>query len=360
MLTVYFLLCFIIAITLINCSYLNNKTRGTLFSRNEVEVIKGLAAFFVIIAHIYINGEHTSTGGLDGNITKAVGGALSQLGGIGVMLFFFFSGYGIEEGYGNREVGKQYIINRLKKVYLVYLFIKLAILAVEALVGLVSIECIFKRLVDICCIEDWFVLVIVLEYVFYYLVTKLFPKNKLVLLFFLNVVMGCLFFYLRLAARWYNSMWLFVVGVAFSLFQKEIIELNGRWGFIVILCSFAIFVGLGAVFAINKGETWCEVFKPISGMALMLLLANFFRFFQLNSPILKWGGQKSLYLYIVHLSLINYFDGLERVEIAICFLVLTVIVVLLLGFILNGASKLCKLFGKCVLDLDKDGVRKGK
>ncbi len=338
--TVYMLLLLLAAITLIDISYMDSRTRVVLFERNEVNAIKGLSAFFVIIAHIYLNGEYQPTIGLAGDVMKIAGGALSQLGGIGVMLFFFFSGYGIEEGYGHRDVGKRYIINRIKKVYLVYIFIKCVMLIFKTIFGLASVETFFQKFIDICCIEDWFVLVIFFEYVFYYLAAKISLKNKLMLLLALNVIMGGMFFLLKMPARWYNSMWLFVVGVAFSIYQNKILELNERRRNIILSSSFLIFVGLGALFAFNKGELWCEVFKPLSGMALTILLANFLQFFHLDSPILKWGGQKSLYLYIVHLSLIEYFIGLDRVEIAVCFLVLTVIVVELFVLSLNSIAKL--------------------
>ncbi len=333
MITEIVIIVMLLYISLIGVSYFKGTDKEVLIDRDDSYALKGLAAFFVIAAHTYLGGTYTIISGLNGVPFKAIGSILAQLGGIGVLIFFYLSGYGIEEGYGNKEIDKQFIINRLKKVYFPYLYIKFVLLFGETVVGLYDVSVLPKKIIDICCIEDWFVQVIMIEYLFYFMVGRFDLKRKLLLLFVLNAFIGAIFVFMRLPSRYYNSMWLFVIGVASSLYQDMILDVIKEKNIIIILGSMATFIGFGAIFAMNKGAMWCEICKIIAGVALIVLLVSTMQYVKLGSPILKWGGKKSLYIYIVHVSIMGFFCNMERIEMALCFIVLSLVVTVVLDLL---------------------------
>lgn len=66
-----------------------------LLMRDASTALKGLSAFFVIAAHIHGWTEGLVPVAAWSKLTDIV---LTQLGGMGVLVFFFLSGYGIQEG----------------------------------------------------------------------------------------------------------------------------------------------------------------------------------------------------------------------------------------------------------------------
>ena len=266
-------------------------------SRDDSTALKGLSALFVIAAHVHywLLPEILTTTG-----DKIVHIFLAQLGGMGVMLFFFLSGYGIQEGYGYRAVDKTYLVKRAQNVLIPYVILKLVFLLIDLLLGIAEPNEIMERLFGIVTLEDWFILVIVIEYVFYYLARKIIRNYFLVLLFAFNVALSILFIMQGREDRYINSMWLFLFGIIVSMYQSQLLEIIHRRYYFMLIISLAVFVGLGAIFVNNKGALWSDLIKPVSGMALCIFLICILQKIHLDSGILSWSGKRSLYLYIVH------------------------------------------------------------
>ena len=289
---------------------------NTLFSRDDGIALRGLAAIFVLISHIYVYGDFQNIEA-NGFFFRIIGIALTQLGGLGVLLFLFLSGYGIQEGYRTREVGLKFVLNRIKKVYIPYLCIKVIFYIITIIWGIGSV----------LYPEDWFILIISIEYFLYFIARKLTQKNVFLVMLISNILLASFFIVMKFPAKYYNSVWLFVVGVAFSCYQQTIVSALNRHSAISTAASMLIFILCGVSFTMNKGELWSEFLKPVSGIALILLLCCMLRYFRINSPILLWCGKNSLELYIIHVSLHAFFKHLNSLGSIILYIILSVILV---------------------------------
>ena len=269
-----------------------------LLTRNATTVLKGLSAFFVIAAHTHAwlqDSVQTIT------INKFTDIILTQLGGMGVLIFFFLSGYGIQEGYGKRVVDRTYIYKRIKNVHLPYVELKLFFTIAGLLTGSITVKDIPARLLGILTLEDWFIFVIVIEYFFYYVARKVLRQNYILLLLVLNIGLTIIFILQNRADRYINSMWLFLFGIILSMYQESFYKILKNHIIPVSLLSLMLFFITGAIFAINKGALWADIVKPISGMALCVFLICITHGIRLNSPFLAWGGRgrstSTLYTY---------------------------------------------------------------
>lgn len=122
-----------------------------------------MSAFFVIAAHYMVWVDEMTRYATN----VVVKGIVGQLGGIGVLIFSFASGYGIFESYGYREVDKTYIIERFKGVYFPYILMKLIFLVPYHALGLSNGK-VISELISILLVEDWFIHVIVIQYIVFF------------------------------------------------------------------------------------------------------------------------------------------------------------------------------------------------
>ena len=243
------------------------ETNGKLLLRENSTVLKGLSAFFVIAAHTHnwLKAYFTLT-----SYEKLTDVVLSQLGGIGVLIFFFLSGYGIQEGYGKGTVDNKYLIKRAENVLIPYAVLKLLFLFIELFLGVTSFSNVPARLLGIATLEDWFIFVVVIEYIFYYVSKKLSSSSYSVIIVLLDAALSILFIYQGRADRFINSMWLFVFGVFVSRNQGKLLNTMTNNYFLMMALCFLLFVIFGGSFAINKGVLWADLFKPISGVGICI------------------------------------------------------------------------------------------
>ena len=273
-----------------------------MLSKEMTTALKGLSAFLVIAAHTHnwMKPEITSS-----TIDKFNDLVLTQLGGIGVLVFFFLSGYGIQEGYGHKSVGKSYILKRLRNVIVPYVVLKLIFLFVDLLIGSDSISNIGFRFLRIITFEDWFIFVVVIEYTFYFVARRIMKEKHIAFMILMNIALAILFIFQNRADRYINSMWLFIFGVLISKYQKVLMDLSQRHYYLVLISSLLVFLFMGAIFAIYKGVLWADFFKPISGMALCVFLMMTMRMISIKSPFLMWGGRgRFTFILLIYVYLI--------------------------------------------------------
>lgn len=159
-----------------------------------------------------------------------------------------------------------------------------------------------RRLLSVLLIEeDWFVHVIMVQYIVFWVLWKFLGRKRLVLG---SAVADCLLSVLYILMdkpdRWVNGLWLFTFGMWCSMHKTQIkgFFARRRWGKI-ILCG-AGFAGLGLVFALYKGAGWANLVKPVSGFFLCGGLCGLMQAVSFRSPAMQWFGKRSLHLYVVH------------------------------------------------------------
>lgn len=272
----------------------NTGNKVQLLDKNDTNFIRGISALFVLVAH-YAIWVQANTNGIN-SIAYAL---LSQLGGIGVLLFFFVSGYGINESYSNKKIDKTYLIKRFKGVYLPYIFTKYILLIISLFfdMSLFTVRNVFSILL----VPDWFIFVIILQYISYYLARKYFSRNSLVFCLIANIVFTIWFVITDKPIGWYNALWLFTFGIVVSMYQDKITTFISKHKICYAFVCLFMFLAFGVVFALFKGAAFANIFKPISGMFLSIAICCIFGLIKIDNLFSSWLGKRSLHIYIIHM-----------------------------------------------------------
>lgn len=271
------------------------------FTKESSLVIRGISAVFVFTSHFQIWMDAF----LERKTPRLVQFSVGQLGGIGVLLFFFVSGYGIMETYGRKEISKDYFSKRFWGVFFPYVLIKILLLVISYCFSF-SRENFWHEFWVIFSIPDWFVFVILLQYIAFYFAHKLLPKYVIILSVIFDILFTIWFVIEDKPIGWFNALWLFTFGLVVSKYKKVFWNLfsKNRGHFLAILCLG--FVICGFLFAIYKGSSWANFVKPLSGIFLSLLCVALLNKVEVTSILARWAGTRSLYIYIIHISVWDY------------------------------------------------------
>lgn len=287
-----------------------------LLDKNDTSVLRGISAFFVISAHYMVWVDE-----IVGNTNIFMKLIVGQLGGIGVLVFFFVSGYGLYESYGDKRINYVYIIKRLKSVYFPYILMKFLMLLCELLLGY-RVENIGKSIISILLVEDWFIHVILIQYIVFYVAKKISNKYVVLISIIVDIGLTIMYIYLGRPIGWFNALWLFTFGLVVSKIQPLVIDsIEKKYKLSLGLC-FLLFVIIGLLFAVNKGQLWANILKPLSGVFLCLLICILMRKIRFGNAIIGWAGKRSMHLYIVHIFMWNILlevqNPIYRLWLAIC------------------------------------------
>lgn len=191
--------------------------------------------------------------------------------------------------------------------------------------------------------EDWFIHVIVIQYIVFFLASKINKRYLVTITIGADSILTVIYFCMNKPIGWFNALWLFAFGMFAAKYKEKIINIINKYYYQSLVVSFICFVLSGYVFALNKGAVWANVFKPVSGMFLCLCICIIMRKCRLNSPIVMWGGHRSLYLYIVHIavwSLVRAGNAIVRLWVALLVTILvTEIIYKMITFVVNFCDK---------------------
>lgn len=276
----------------------NRKEEENLLNRTDTKILRGISALFVVMAHYmaYLNRAGC-------NINRYVYAIISQLGGIGVLIFFFVSGYGIYISYMNKEPGWDFVWKRLKTVYLPYVSIKVILEVIYAVIGMQT-RTWGSALLSILLVEDWFIKVIILQYIIFFISWRYIGKTRVIRFgIFADAVLSLIFIVEERPIGWFNALWLFTFGLICGKYEKKICALfkSKLW---CKVGSLLIGFGMaGILFAVFKGEMWANILKPLSGILLCLALCGGGQCIRLGSPVMLYVGERSMHIYIVHINM---------------------------------------------------------
>lgn len=290
----------------------------SLLRRWETGVIRGISAIFIIESHFLAWAIE-----MGAEVNKILQLIIGQLGGIGVLLFFFVSGYGIYESYAKKTPSWDYIKKRLENVYIPYVFMKTIILLIFLVEG--KINNLHDEILRILLLEDWFIRVIVLQYLSFFFLWKFLKKGKsrekiIIGSLLIDCILSVVFVVKQRPLGWFNALWLFTVGFVVAEYKEKLIiwfQKNFITKCIVLFVGFLI---SGAIFAYFKGEVfWINVFKIVSGCFLVLLLCGILQKRELKSNVLTYVGERSMYYYIVHLNVWELLNFINNINLKVIF-----------------------------------------
>ncbi|MCQ2527732.1 MAG: acyltransferase [Saccharofermentans sp.] len=295
-------------------------TTDTLITKSDSAYLRGISALFVVFAHYFIFSEKEGV-----KFNSIIQFAVDQIGGIGVLLFFFVSGYGVYFSYKNRKPTLDFLLRRVKTVYIPYVIIKLVFLVVNLILN--RVESIPKAIFYIITVEDWFIHVILILYILFFVFWKLDTRKFFIATLISNAALTVIYILLERPIGFFNALWLFTAGMFMAEAREAINKFFQTKLFVKIAICFVAFVGLGLIFALFKGAMWANIFKPAAGVAICLGIIGLLKVIKLNSFIINEVGKRSLYYYIVHIAVWNFMDSFSFVPRFWISLSLTVIVV---------------------------------
>ncbi|MCM1144050.1 MAG: acyltransferase [Blautia sp.] len=229
------------------------KAAGTdaLLKKEDTDTVKGIAVAFVILAHLV---NDLQADGMEHSLLQIY----TVTGGMGVLLFFFVSGYGIYKSYGHRkpdirdaQTGKSaagvFLYKRFRNTYLPCVWIQFTFCLLDSLqTGHFSWkEALFESLLG-----AWFVDVILIQYLIFCL-SWILAKERQGLFMALNLlfsILAAVIFYLcGLNARWYNGLLMFPVGMLVAWQEpKLLLSMRKRW-LIHLGTYFTLFLFWGGI-----------------------------------------------------------------------------------------------------------------
>lgn len=286
---------------------------GKLCSKEYCSVIKGIATCFVMISHLTILlGSKYNTG---------VFKLFDVLGGMGVLLFFFLSGYGLFVGYYGKENYMSYLIKRLNNVVIPYLILKVIFWVIKCIAG--------KALsfgVLLAGFDDWFIDVILIQYIIFLICWKIFGKNARMLIgviFVSNVALSLFFMALKFNPRWYNALLMFPIGMIFAALKGKLHDIIVSHRILTLIVPAVLFMGFGGGFAVLKQAQFSGILKICAGVFLSAVVFRLSSSIELRSSVMRYIGNNSLYFYIIHLEILKLIEGYYEIDPVIaCYIIL--------------------------------------
>lgn len=187
---------------------MENSVKKGWISKNTSLFLRGIATLMVILSHFFEWSE-SDIGSI--RVAKFV----QALGDPGVGIFFFLSGYAMYKSYGQKKTDGQYIIKRLRAVYIPYIVISLIKDIYRKSIGDYDAGKLWELLKGG---NLWFITVIMIIYIAYYFVGKL-PEYRVAIMtvFILDL---SLFYKIRgYQIFWYDAIWAFALGLIIAEFE---------------------------------------------------------------------------------------------------------------------------------------------
>lgn len=288
----------------------------------DTENLRGIAALFVIFAHYTLKMKHM---GYSLGVCKP----FTWLGGMGVCIFFFLSGYGMSCSAKKNGMTLKKLIRRILTIYL-------PILAVRAVFMLIEHFTLEKPegsgVLYFLGLENgpWYLNELIIMCVLFFAAYRVGKENRGIWLGTLIgalAVMSICFYLLGFPARWYDSNMMFALGTAVALYKEEILEFLKKHYYGKMIFFVLCFLSSTAVYTTVKGEWIAVILKIISGLTLNILALMVIMRVPLQSKVLQYCGKRSLYLYLTHISLwvicAEHFKNIQAVF--VISLVLTII-----------------------------------
>lgn len=291
--------------------------------------ILGISAILIILHHISQKfGTSTSAGALH---------VLEDFGVCFVGLFFFFSGYGLMKSVRKKD---NYLKGFLKKRYasiLIPFYVCIIIFVLYNIwKGAKYNSHDFLNFLSgwiLLNTHMWYIVEIAVLYLAFYIVNRL-VKNKGVMIGIMAVLVilmmiGSLLLghgkYWFQGEWWYNTSFLFVIGMMIANWEEPIVAFVKRWYYLVLI----VFVGLYIVFykatmyMLKAHSYWSEVPGVTKGyqdkfmtlscqlpmvIAFVLLILLITMKIQFKNKILDFLGMISLEIYLLHGLFLDLFS----------------------------------------------------
>ena len=311
--------------------------------KSRTEMIKGMAAIAIVFSHIATYSKGAAPSGL----LRYYNLFCASLGGIGVNLFFFVSGYGnYFSVLHNKEERFKWLWKRCAVLLIAYAICHLAVLGVLYCGGYRSSlqSEVFEFLhLTIPYSSVWYVKIQLLAYVFLVLASFLKTrKQQAAAVMALCLLSSILLFGLGLDEKWWKSTLCFAVGVYTGAYKSEVESYISRHKKVLML-GCVLLLPIAYVGAVLIGA---YPVKTAGNIVLCVVILGLVELLQMDNKFYFKLGSYSLPLYLVHRSFAAWLlnDGVTTVYRVALIVVLSVVVTVFTKWISDIIIHRC--FGK--------------
>lgn len=277
-----------------------NDINNDFLSPKTCNSYKGFFAVIVLLHHL---SQRTS----DGNILRN----FTSIGYLAVSVFFFFSGYGLQKKHLTDSSYKNgFLVKRIPSILIPYAVMTLIYWLLYAILGdvrtLSDMWTSFIKYGDPLVWFSWYVVSIMIFYVAFYVLMKIFKQNKP------GVILGSIIYYVLyvIACRavsfgpwWYMTSFIPIIGIIFASYEKEVLFVLKKISFILTPLIWISFI----VLSVNEWhirsilpKDWSEVIFSMMMSALFVLgIVSTSARFKFGNKILNFLGNISFELYMV-------------------------------------------------------------
>ena len=261
---------------------------------------KGLFALIVILHH---TSQRVSTGTLPPDFTR--------VGYLAVAVFLFLSGYGLQkQNLKNSEYSNSFLLKRIPAILIPYITITLIYWIIYALLGDIrSFGTLWHNFIvngDPIVWFSWYVVCVLYFYPVFYILMKIFKNNKAGIVF--GGIAFCILYIfictkLGFGLWWYQTSFVFVFGIVFSSYEKNILKFIKKYYPLVLLLSLTFFI----VLAKHKWEIYWLIpslkteFLLVAILSFLFIVSIFTLTMKLsiNNKILDFLGKISFEIYML-------------------------------------------------------------
>ena len=266
-------------------------------SKDNTNAIKGIFLLFVFISHAipYLIRCGYEFNALGDNILQSIQHHMGQLV---VVMFLFYSGFGIGESY--KKKGVNYVKRMpIRRILTTLLNFDVAVLFFIVTSLILSVPLTVKQCFlsffawDAVGNSNWYIFCILTCYMISFLTLKFAPQKAKVAITFILLIMVSLLLSFFKQSWWYNTMWVYGAGFAYSNYKKQI-ERKLQKNYWLFLGSFIL---LFAFLFLLKIE-YRGIKSNLLSISFAILIVIITMKVTLSNKILQWIGKNLFPMYI--------------------------------------------------------------
>lgn len=273
-------------------------------AKKKTDSIKGIFILLVFLSHSlrYVSKSGYPFAGLGDSAYCSFFAVLTQLT---VVMFLFYSGYGVYESFKKKgwDYVKQMPRRRLLTTLLnfdvavvIYALLCLAlgitITLKDGLIALTAWQCIGLDQWGIFFMDNWYIFVILLCYLATYIVLR--SQSRKRLFHVVGIFALCLSGVVALAQSrgnfWYNTLLCFPLGVLYSAYKEPIEAFLKRYYWAALAVSVTLLAAIFALFSTVALPNLYQLPNNIFCMVFAMVVVITTMKFGIGNPVLHWLG----------------------------------------------------------------------
>lgn len=268
-----------------------------------IEQANAIKGFFILM--VFIGHSIQTIGNLGYPFVKGIdilGKRIwSEFGQLIVVMFLFYSGYGVMESF--QKKGQEYLRSfPQKRVLTTLLNFDIAVLLFVVLDLALGVELSLKQ-IGLSFLawksvgnSNWYIFIILFCYIAAYLGLRLSPDNnaKSSSLIFMMALLGMFALSFKKPSWWYDTLLCFSAGVFFSVYKDRITRLFHNYYLVILLASLGLFFLFHFMsFPVFRGLT-----HNIESVLFAVIIVLFTMKVKTGNAVLMWLGMNVFPLYV--------------------------------------------------------------